>query len=58
MSDIELYWQSIASKANDPRKWTDLSRNEQFAVVNSVNLMIAVLNNRATWEEQQRAESN
>ena len=44
MSDIERYWNRIAEKANDPRKWYDLNPQQQMMVIQSVNLLIAVLN--------------
>lgn len=43
MSDVEKYWQTIATKAGDSRKWSDLGRQEQMMVVQSINLLIAVL---------------
>lgn len=43
MSDVEKYWQAIATKAGDTRKWSDLSPQEQMMIVHSINLLIAVL---------------
>lgn len=45
MTDVEVYWSSIAAKANDPRTWQMLSGQEQQMVVQSINLILMVLNN-------------
>lgn len=45
MSDVEIYWNAIAGKMGDRRAWSDLSHNEQIAVVQSINLLLAVLHN-------------
>ena len=44
MSDVELYWQKIAEKLGDTRKWNELTRQQQDAVIQSVNILLAVLN--------------
>lgn len=44
MSDVELYWQKIAEKFGDTRKWNELTRQQQDAVIQSVNILLAVLN--------------
>ena len=46
MSDVETYWNAIATKANDPRQWKDLTGQQQMAIVQSINLLLAVLNQR------------
>jgi hypothetical protein len=46
MSDIEQFWQAIAAKAGDNRKWIDLAPNLQHAVIQSVNILIQVLNTK------------
>lgn len=46
MSDVEKYWNNIAVKASDPRRWSDLAPQEQQMVIQSINLMLMVLNNR------------
>jgi hypothetical protein len=43
MSDVESYWQAIAAKFGDNRKWTDLQPQEQHLVINSINQLLAVL---------------
>ena len=43
MSDVEQYWQAIATKFGDTRKWGDLNINQQQVVIQSVNAMLAVL---------------
>jgi hypothetical protein len=43
MSDIEIYWNAIAAKAGDSRKWNDLERQLQDIVTSSVNRLIFVL---------------
>ncbi len=43
MSEIEQYWNAIAAKAGDTRKWDDLERQLQDMVIYSANLMIFVL---------------
>ncbi len=45
MSDVEVYWRSIAAKANDPRSWHDLQPQEQMLIIQSINMVLAVLNN-------------
>lgn len=45
MSDVEKYWHSIAAKTGDPRRWSDLSPQEQHMVIQSINLLLMVLNN-------------
>lgn len=45
MSDVEVYWKQIAAKANDPRTWQMLSGQEQQMIVQSINLILMVLNN-------------
>lgn len=42
-SDVEQYWQAIANKFGDTRKWSDLNINQQQVVIQSVNAMLAVL---------------
>lgn len=42
-SDVEQYWQAIATKFGDTRKWSDLNINQQQVVIQSINAMLAVL---------------
>ena len=39
----EVYWNKIAEKCGDPRKWQHLSTNQQNAVIQSMNILFAVL---------------
>ena len=39
----ETYWNKIAAKSGDPRKWEHLSTNQQNAVIQSMNILFAVL---------------
>ena len=49
MFSVELYWQRIAEKAGDNRKWTDLTPQQQHIVINSINALLFVLgDNNAT----------
>lgn len=39
----EVYRNKIAAKSGDPRKWEHLSINQQNAVIQSMNILFAVL---------------
>lgn len=43
MTEVEQYWQAIAAKFGDTRKWSDLNTNQQQVVIQSINTMLAVL---------------
>lgn len=43
MSDVETYWNAIAVKAGDNRKWNDLHPQLQGIVINSINQLLMVL---------------
>ena len=43
MSDVEIYWNAIAAKAGDNRKWNDLHTQLQSIVINSINQLLMVL---------------
>lgn len=45
-SNVETYWSKIAEKFGDTRKWQELNRNEQDCIIQSINLLLAVLNRR------------
>jgi len=45
MSDVEIYWQKIAEKYGDTRKWQDLSPNAQHLIIQSINALLYVLSN-------------
>jgi hypothetical protein len=46
MSDVEKYWQAIATKYGDNRTWHHLTPNQQAAIIHSINIVLGVLNNR------------
>ena len=41
--DVIKYWEAIAAKAGDPRKWTDLQPQQQHLVIQSINMLLHVL---------------
>lgn len=41
--DVEKYWNTIASRVGDSRKWNDLERQLQDLIIDSVNRLIFVL---------------
>lgn len=47
MHSMEQFWESLKEKAKtgDTRKWNDLPRGEQDALIHAVNLLIAVCAN-------------
>ena len=51
MSEVEKYWEAIRSKTNDPRSWNDLHMQEQMLVIQSINLLLMVMNNRPNNEQ-------
>ena len=44
--NVVQYWERIAKATGDPRGWNDLSPEHQHMVIESLNLLIFVLNNR------------
>lgn len=44
MSDIEAYWAKICVAYGDTRSWNELNIQQQNAVIQSVNILLAVLN--------------
>ena len=46
MSDIEIFWKAIAAKFDNHRDWGDLNLNEQLLIVQAVNMILQVVNNR------------
>ena len=42
-SETEQYWEALAAKASDPRKWNDLRVQEQHVVITSINMILSVL---------------
>lgn len=44
MSDVEKYWDKISKAYGDNRTWNELNRQQQDAVIQSVNILLAVLN--------------
>lgn len=41
--DVILYWNTIAQKTGDNRKWEELNPQLQNAVIQSINILIFVL---------------
>jgi len=46
MSEVEIYWNAIAAKAGDTRKWSELGLINQQLVINSINQLIQVLGSK------------
>lgn len=46
MFDVIQYWNAIAAKANDTRKWSELGLINQQLVINSINQLIQVLGSK------------
>ena len=44
MSDVETYWSKICVAYGDKRSWNELNLQQQNAVIQSVNILLAVLN--------------
>ncbi len=45
MSDVEVYYNRIAEKVGSQRRFKDLNPVEQVQVIQSINLLLQVLNN-------------
>jgi len=43
-SKVEEYWEKISKAYGDTRTWSELNRQQQDAVIQSVNILLAVLN--------------
>lgn len=41
--EVIQYWEAIAAKAGDKRKWRDLRVQEQHAVITSINMLLQIL---------------
>lgn len=46
MSDVEIYWQRIATAAGDSRTWNDLTPHQQHIVIQSINALLFVLGDK------------
>jgi hypothetical protein len=46
MSEVEKYWQAVATKTGDSRTWHQLTPNQQAAIIHSINIVLGVLNNQ------------
>ena len=46
VTEVEQYWQRIADKTGDHRKWQDLTPNQQQAIIHSINILLGVLHGR------------
>jgi len=44
--DVITYWNAIALKAGDTRSWEQLEPQQQHMVIQSINLLIQVLNSK------------
>lgn len=42
-SDVSNYWEAVAAKFGDARKWNDLTLHQQQIVIQSINALFAVL---------------
>jgi hypothetical protein len=42
-SEVEQYWEAVASKWCDNRKWHELNNQQQQVVIQSINALLAVL---------------
>lgn len=42
-SDVSNYWEAVAAKFGDTRKWNDLTLHQQQIVMQSINALLAVL---------------
>lgn len=45
-SDVSNYWQAVATKFGDKRKWNDLTLHQQQIVMHSINALLAVLHHQ------------
>lgn len=45
MTDIEKFWNAISGKFGVNASWSFLTREEQIAIVQAVNMIISVMNN-------------
>lgn len=43
-SKVEEYWDKISKAHGDTRTWNELTPQQQNAVIQSVNILLAVLN--------------
>lgn len=43
ISDVERYWDKIAAAFGDQRKWQDLTPQQQQAMLQAINIQLAVL---------------
>ena len=49
MSDVEKYYEAIRIKYGSTRKWNELHPQEQMLVLQSVNMLLQVLNNQHVY---------
>jgi hypothetical protein len=42
-SEVEQYWEAVASKWGDARNWNELNSQQQQVVIQSINALLAVL---------------
>lgn len=44
MTDIEKFWNAISGKFGVNANWSFLTREEQIAIIQAVNMIISVMN--------------
>ncbi len=40
---VEQFWEAVAAKFGDDRKWQDLTPQQQHVMINAINHILAVL---------------
>lgn len=46
MSDVEKYWDAIRKHTGDTRSWNELHPNLQVMVIQSINMLLQVINTK------------
>jgi len=46
MFDVIHYWNSIAAKIGDTRKWDELNPHSQHLIIQSINSLIQAINTK------------
>lgn len=49
MSEVEKFYEAIRSKYGSSRKWNELHPQEQMLVLQSINMLLQVLNNQKVY---------
>ena len=42
MSDVERFWNTVAAKFGDNRRWQDLHPMEQMQIIQGINMILGV----------------